>query len=324
MNILVTGGAGYIGSYIVEMLVDVNDVIIIDDLSTGHIDGINKNALFLKGDICDDDFVNSVFSNNNIDVVIHMAAKISVEESVINPDKYYNINTRGTQVILNAMRKYGVNKIVFSSTAAVYGNIDDEIIFEDTIADPINPYGDSKLQAENSIIESASAFGLDYVIFRYFNVAGGRKPGYDLSCMSSLIPKTLTSIINRTSLTINGDDYDTKDGTCVRDYIHILDLANAHVLAAYKLKDCNSCSGVYNLGNGNGYTVMDVINSVKNNISKNIKYEVVSRRPGDVVYSVASCKKATEMFEWYPNYPNLDDIIIHMWESNFGNKLEVE
>lgn len=318
MNILITGGAGYIGNYITEQLVKNHSVIIVDNLSTGHKNGIHESALFYKGDIRDEDFLDEVFKKNEIDVVIHMAALISAPESVIKPLEYYDINTYGTLTLLRTMKNNGVKKIVFSSTAAVYGNPTTKVIDENVLTMPINPYGKSKLYAERIIEDLAISDGIDYVIFRYFNVAGGRKVGYGLSDMSSLIPKVLESVNNDSTVFINGGDYDTKDGTCVRDYVHILDLAKAHILATESLFNGANCSGTYNLGNGKGYTIMEVINSTEHALNCKVNYEIVDRRDGDPVYSVASSKNANDIFNWKPDYPQLHDIITHMWDENNG------
>ncbi len=316
MNVLITGGAGYIGSYITSKMIAENNVIIVDNLSTGHIDGVHPDAIFCKGDIRDEDFLESVFSEHDIDVVIHMAALISVAESIEKSLEYYEVNTEGTLKILKVMKKYNVDKIVFSSTAAVYGEPTVNIIEESCETLPINPYGKSKLYAEEMIQDFAIGDEFNFIIFRYFNVAGGSKPGYDLSYMSSLIPKTLCSVRDNGKLYINGNDYDTKDGTCVRDYIHILDLADAHILAAEALYKENDCSGVYNLGNGKGYTILEVVETTKKVLNTEVSYEFVERREGDPVYSVASSQKSNNVLNWKPNYPELDKIIKHMWESN--------
>ncbi len=316
MNILITGGAGYIGNYIIELLVENNNVVVVDNLSTGHIDGVHKDAKLMVGDIRDEKFLDDVFSKNSFDVVIHMAALISVEESTREPLKYYDVNVAGTICLLKVMEKYGVNKIVFSSTAAVYADISEGLVYEDSKIKPSNTYGLTKYQGEQIIIDEAKSRDFKYTIFRYFNVAGGRKPGYNLNYMSSLIPKVICSVRDDEELFVFGDDYDTKDGTCVRDFIFIKDLAYAHVLGMNSLFEEEDKSGIYNLGTGNGYSVLEIIKAAGEALDKEISYTVSARRPGDTVFSVASAKRAKEILGWENKVNDVKKIIFDMWDNN--------
>ncbi len=318
MNILITGGAGYIGSYIADcFLKNKNDkVIILDDLSTGHVDGVHKEAKFYEGDIRDSKILDKVFSENKIDIVVHMAAKLNVEESTQKPLYYYDVNVAGTIRVLEAMVKYKVDKIVFSSTAAVYGDGGEEVIYEDAATAPNNPYGISKLQGEEIIIDVAKLHGIRYSIFRYFNVAGGKKPGYDLSYFSSLIPRVICQVRDGAHLEVFGDDYDTVDGTCVRDFIHVSDLAYAHVLGAKVLFESENISNIYNLGTGTGYSVLEIIKAVGRVTNKEVNYSIGARRAGDTVFSVSSNEKAADVLKWKIKVDDINDIISDMWLCN--------
>lgn len=318
MNILITGGAGYIGSYITDYFLKNNDdkVIILDDLSTGHIDGVHKDAIFYEGDIRDTKILDKVFSENDIDIVIHMAAKLNVEESTKKPLFYYDVNVTGTIRILEAMVKHNVDKIVFSSTAAVYGDGNEKVIYEDANTDPNNPYGISKLQGEDIIIDIAKAHGIRYSIFRYFNVAGGKKPGYDLSYFSTLIPRVICQVRDGAKLEVFGDDYNTVDGTCVRDFIHVSDLAYAHVLGAKILFEKENISNIYNLGTGTGYSVLEIIKAVGKVTNIEVNYSIGPRRIGDTVFSVSSKDKASDILKWKIEIEDVEEIIDDMWKCN--------
>lgn len=318
MNILVTGGAGYIGRYICDLLVEDNQkVIIVDNLSTGDISGVNKSATFYQYDIRNKEQMEEVFSKHDVDVVIHMAALIKVEESGQIPYEYYDVNVTGTLVLLEAMKNHNCNNIVFSSTAAVYGDADlNSKIEEDYITNPINVYGKSKLYGEN-IIESGDIYGLNHIIFRYFNVAGGKKMGYEIEKFSTLIPNIISATKNGYPVTVFGDDYPSQDGTCIRDFIHVVDLAKAHILAAHKLvENGKELNGVYNLGSSKGFSVFDIVKASETAIGKKVDYKVGPRRNGDIFYSVASSKKANEKLGWQTEVNNVEDIIEDMWKQN--------
>ena len=303
-NILVTGGAGYIGSHAVVELLDAGyNVIVLDNLENGYIELIDKRAKFYKGDIRDISSFENVFIENKIDAIMNFAGYIKVGESVVEPNKYYLNNTYGVMNIIEMMKKYKVKNIVFSSTAAVYGEVKcDGLVYEDYPTNPINPYGMSKLMAEKVIIDAAKAYGINYSIFRYFNVGGAHekyKIGQKGEGVTALIPIILqVAKGEREKLSIYGDDYLTKDGTGIRDYIHVVDLVKAHI-AALPILDKN-IDGIYNLGNGNGFSVLEMLNSAKEVTNIDIKSEVVERRAGDPAYVVAASDKAREILGWKP------------------------
>ena len=323
MNILVTGGAGYIGCYIVKELCQNNNVVIVDNLSTSSIEGIKANptAKFYEKDIRNKEEMIKIFSENKIDVVIHMAALLDVEESSRKPLEYYDVNINGTIVLLEVMKQFDVKNIVFSSTAAVYGNVQEYVkITEDFLTDPLNNYGYSKLVGEKILQTISLAEELNYVIFRYFNVAGGKKHGYGIEKMKTLIPRVLSSIKSEQVLQVYGNDYPSDDGTCVRDYIHVEDLAKAHALAAKKIFNEKNISGIYNLGSSKGYSVFEVINESGKVIGKAPNFDIVARRVGDPFYSVASSEKSEKILGWQRNYDKLGDIILDMWRENNGQR----
>ncbi|MGM9988394.1 MAG: UDP-glucose 4-epimerase GalE [Bacillaceae bacterium] len=325
MNILVTGGAGYIGSYAVNQLLKRgHHVSIVDNLSTGSTDALVEGIPFYEGDIRDSAFLKSVFSREQVDLVMHFAAKLIAPESVEKPLEYYSNNTVGMHVLLSTMKECGVNRIVFSSTAAVYGLLDKAPITEEDPTCPINPYGETKLASEKMIQWASNAYGLQYVIFRYFNVAGGRKPGYSPLYQTSLVPRVLCAAEGLVpKLSIFGDDYDTEDGTCIRDFVHVEDLASAHVLAAEKMIAGTCENGIYHLGSGNGFSVLDVFEIAKKVTNVDIPYEIAPRRLGDPVKSVASSRKAQEQLGWTRNYETLEMIITDAWKHIHEEKVHV-
>ena len=298
MAILVCGGAGYIGSHTVHQLIENNeDVIIVDNLQTGHLDAINKKAKFFQGDIKDKDFLRKVFRESNVEGVIHFAANSLVGVSMKNPLSYYDNNVYGTQVLLEVMVEFDVKKIVFSSTAAVYGEPKQIPILEDDMTNPTNTYGETKLAMEKMMKWTDLAHGIKYVSLRYFNVAGAIEGGFigeDHNPETHLIPLILqVPLGKREYITVFGDDYDTFDGTCIRDYIHVIDLANAHIKAFEYLRKGND-SNIFNLGSGNGFTVKQMIEAAKEVTQKDIKVVIGQRREGDPAKLVASSKKAKE------------------------------
>jgi len=309
MKVLVVGGAGYIGSHTVyELIRAKHDVIVLDNLSSGFMELVHSEAKFYKGDIRIKSDIEAVFQQEVIDVVMHFAAKIVVPESMDQPLEYYHNNVEGVRILLEVMKENDVKKIVFSSTAAVYGEASG-LCLENSETKPINPYGETKLACEKLIDWTAKAHDFKYVIFRYFNVAGADstlKVGLMKDQLTHLIPVAIQGILGlRDQLTIYGDDYPTKDGTCVRDYIHVSDLAYAHVLGAeYLVK--NGQSEIMNLGSNKGYTVLEVAQTV-NDISP-LKYHIGPRRSGDPATLIASNTKAKSVLGWQPKY-QLKDIV---------------
>lgn len=318
MKILVAGGAGYIGSHTVYELIDNGaDVVIIDSLETGHIEAVHPKARFYQGDIRDRAFLDDVLTKEkNIDGVIHFAANSLVGESMTNPLKYYDNNVYGTKVLLEKLIEYGINHVVFSSTAATYGEPKSILIVETDPTQPTNAYGETKLAMEKMFKWCDVAHGLKYVALRYFNACGAHisgKIGEAHNPESHLIPLIL-QVPNgkRESIKVFGTDYPTKDGTCVRDYIHVTDLAAAHILAVKYLIDGNE-SNTFNLGNGVGFTVNEVIEKAKQVTKLPIKVEQDARRAGDPAVLIASSEKAKEVLGWKPKYDSLETIIETAW-----------
>ena len=317
MSILVLGGAGYIGSHTaLELTRGGADVVIADNLITGHKSAVPKNARFYKGDIRDFDFLDELFSKEKIDAVIHFAAFSLVGESVTAPLKYYDNNLCGTKVLLEAMVKHKIDKIVFSSTAATYGEPENIPILESDRTCPTNPYGETKLAMEKMFKWSANAYGLRYVSLRYFNACGADASGaigeaHDPE--SHLIPLIL-QVPNgkRESVSIFGTDYDTPDGTCIRDYIHVTDLAAAHILAVEYLQKGGE-SDIFNLGNGVGYSVREVIETARKVTAHPIPAVETERRAGDPARLVASSAKAKQVLGWKPVHDSLEEIIQSAW-----------
>jgi len=323
MKILVCGGAGYIGSHTVYELIDNGyDVVVIDNLEKGHKKAVNEKAKLYVGDLRDTDFMSSVFEENNIDAVIDFAAYSLVGESVENPLKYYDNNVYGTLKLLEVMNKYNVKKIVFSSTAATYGEPENDIITEDDKTSPTNPYGETKLAIEKMMKWSDRAYGIKYVALRYFNAAGAHisgKIGEDHTPETHLIPIILqTALGKRDKMFIFGDDYETKDGTCIRDYIHVTDLADAHIKAVEKLFKDNT-SDVFNLGNGTGFSVKEVIEEARKVTQREIKVEIQGRRAGDPSTLIASSEKAIKILGWKPRFNSLNKIIETAWNWHLNN-----
>lgn len=317
MTILVLGGAGYIGSHTVYELIDQGqDVVIADNLETGYKAAVHPKARFYQGDIRDRAFIDSVFEKEKIDAVIHFAANSLVGESMVNPLKYYDNNLCGTKVLLESMVAHKVNKIVFSSTAATYGEPERIPILETDRTFPTNTYGETKLSMERMFHWTEVAHGLKYVSLRYFNACGAHKSGSIGEAHnpeSHLIPLIL-QVPNgqRKAISIYGDDYDTKDGTCIRDYIHVTDLAQAHILAVEYLMKGNE-SGIFNLGNGVGFTVKEVIDAARKITGHPIPAEIVPRRAGDPAQLIASSDKARSILGWKPEHADIEEIISSAW-----------
>ncbi|WP_062050549.1 UDP-glucose 4-epimerase GalE [Bacillus sp. JCM 19034] len=316
MAILVVGGAGYIGSHTVMYLREQGeDVVIIDSLETGHKEA-TLGATFYEGSTEDEAILDEIFSKHEIDSVIHFAAYSLVGESVGNPLKYYENNVLGTYKLVKKMQEHDVSRIVFSSTAATYGEPVSIPIKESDPTIPTNPYGETKLAIERMLKWCDQAYGLRSVCLRYFNAAGADpngKIGEDHTPESHLIPIVLqVALGQRDHVQIFGDDYDTKDGSCIRDYIHVLDLAQAHYLAVQSLRE-KSESAIYNLGNGAGFTVKEVIETCREVTGQPIPAHVASRRAGDPATLIASSQRAKEELGWQPKYPALKEIITHAW-----------
>ena len=317
MKFLVLGGAGYIGSHTVyELLENNHEVVIADNLVTGYRAAVPERARFYQGDLRDKAFLNDLFKKEKVDAVIHFAAFSLVGESVVNPLKYYENNLYGTKILLEAMIENGVDKIVFSSTAATYGEPENIPILESDRTCPTNPYGETKLAMEKMISWAAKAHGLHYVSLRYFNACGAHKSseiGEAHNPESHLIPLVL-QVPNgkREFVSIYGSDYDTPDGTCIRDYIHVTDLAKAHILAVEYLMNGGN-SDIFNLGNGIGYSVKEVIETARKVTGHKIPVKVEARRAGDPARLVASGQKAKEILGWKPEIKDLADIIQSAW-----------
>lgn len=315
--ILVTGGAGYIGSHTVRELRSRGyDVVVYDNLSTGHIESIG-DALFVKGDLFDVELLKDTFKKYGVDSVIHFAAYSLVGESMINPLKYYKNNVSGTLCLLEAMTACDVKHLVFSSSAATYGDTGEDIITENSPQNPTSVYGMTKLMMERLMADFDRAYGMKYVALRYFNAAGAHADGdigEDHNPESHLIP-IIMQVLNgkREKLGIFGDDYPTFDGTCIRDYIHISDLADAHIKALESLR-AGANSNFYNLGNGNGFSVKQVIETVAKVTGRNVNYEVVPRRAGDPAILVASSDKIRRELGFKPQFDSLEKIVASAWK----------
>lgn len=316
MNILVTGGAGYIGSHTVRLLEKSGcKVVVYDNLVTGHRDSV-KNSLFVKGDIFDSQLLADTIKRYSIDAVVHFAAYSLVGVSMVKPRNYYHNNVVGTLNLLDVMLAHGVNKLVFSSTAAVYGEPEHSPITEEAMKNPTNVYGRTKLMMETVMADYSRVYDLNYIALRYFNACGADEAGdigEDHQPETHLIPLVLKACLGKTgSLKIFGDDYPTKDGTCVRDYIHVTDLAQAHALALQAL-DNGHGSDVYNLGNGNGFTVKEIIAAAESVTGLVAPKEIAPRRAGDPAILVAGSGKIRQALGWQPQYTDIQEIIATAW-----------
>ena len=318
MSVLVLGGAGYIGSHTVDRLVDQGqDVVVVDSLVTGHRAAVNDKAKFYQGDLADQDFMRKVFTENpEIDAVIHFAAYSLVAESMKKPLKYFDNNTAGMIKLLEVMNEFDIKNIVFSSTAATYGIPEKMPIMESDPQDPINPYGESKLMMEKIMRWADEAYGTKFVALRYFNVAGAKPDGSigeDHGPETHLIPIVLqVAQGKRDKLQIFGDDYNTPDGTNVRDYVDPFDLADAHILAVDYLRKGNE-SNAFNLGSSTGFSNLEIVEAARKVTGKEIPAEIAPRRGGDPDSLIASSDKAREILGWKPQFDNIERIIETAW-----------
>lgn len=317
MRVLVLGGAGYIGSHAVYQLIDRGySVAVVDNLQTGHKQAIHPQASFYLGDICDKDFLRRVFAQEKIMAVIHFAANSIVGESMADPLRYFENNVYGTLVLLQVMQEYNIKKIVFSSTAATYGEPAKIPITEDMPTVPTNAYGETKLAMEKLMKWCEIAYDFKYVSLRYFNVAGARwdgRIGEDHALETHLIPLVLqVALGKRESITIFGDDYDTKDGTCIRDYIHVEDLIDAHILAINFLLH-EGASDVFNLGNNRGISVREIVETARLITGHSIPVRIGKRRTGDPGKLIASSDKAKKILGWQSERNSIHQIISDAW-----------
>ncbi|MDO7878054.1 MAG: UDP-glucose 4-epimerase GalE [Enterococcus mundtii] len=317
MTILVLGGAGYIGSHAVDQLIEKGyDVAVVDNLLTGHRQAVHTDARFYEGDIRDKEFLRGVFQKETIDGVLHFAASSLVGESVEKPLVYFNNNVYGMQVLLEVMHEFDVKRIVFSSTAATYGEPKESPITEESPTNPKNPYGESKLMMEKMMKWCDEAYGMRYVALRYFNVAGAKNDasiGEDHTPETHLVPIILqVALGQRESLAIYGDDYDTPDGTCIRDYVQVEDLIAAHILALEYLKAGNE-SNFFNLGSNKGYSVTEMLEAAREVTGRDIPAKIAPRRAGDPSRLVASSEKASAILGWTPEYTDVKEIIKTAW-----------
>jgi len=323
MSILVLGGAGYIGSHAVYQLIDQDyEVVVVDNLLTGHEKALHPKAKFHHGDIRDKSFLQTVFQNEKIDGVIHFAASSLVGESMTNPIKYFDNNVYGTQVLLDVMNEYNVKNIVFSSTAATYGEQKEMPITEEMPTIATNAYGETKLTMEKMMKWCDSAYGIKFVSLRYFNVAGARSSGEigeDHDPETHLIPVVLqVALGQREAISVFGDDYETPDGTCIRDYIHVEDLIDAHLLALKYLQTGGE-SNVFNLGSSQGFSVNEIIEAAREVTGHSIPAIVAERRAGDPSTLIASSAKAKEVLGWEPKRNSIQQIIQDAWNWHQAN-----
>lgn len=316
MKVLVSGGAGYIGSHAVVQLLDKQyDVVVVDNLSTGHQWAVDKRASFYQCDIRNKKDLDKILKKEKIDVVMQFAADIVVADSEKNPLKYYDNNVYGTISLLQTMLENNVKNIIFSSTAAVYGNTEKVPVEEKDPLDPISPYGATKAFVERILDDCRKAYGLNYCVFRYFNVAGAHEKypiGQNVKKNTALIPIILeVASGERDFIGIFGNDYDTKDGTGIRDFIHVVDLVDAHILGINKL--LKNESAIYNLGNGQGFSVLEMIEAARKVTDHPIPTKISPRRDGDIACSIASSEKAKTELGWMPVYTDVEKIIETAW-----------
>lgn len=326
MAVLVTGGAGFIGSHMVLALDDAGeDVVVIDNLSTGFWWAVAPRARLIEGDIGDEPLIDRVMAEQELDAIIHFAGSIVVPDSVSDPLAYYLNNTVKSRALIAAAVRHKVPRIVFSSTAAVYGNPGNEPVFENAAVKPISPYGSSKLMTEWMLRDSHAAYGLQYAALRYFNVAGADpkgRSGQSTPRATHLIKVACqTALGSRPHLDVFGTDYDTPDGTCIRDYIHVSDLVAAHLDALTHLRSGGE-SGVFNCGYGTGYSVLEVIRSVEKAAGRELNVKLAGRRAGDPAAIVAGAEKVRRVLGWTPRHQDLDEIVASAlaWERHLERR----
>ena len=317
-KVLVTGGAGYIGSHMLLKLLEAgHQPIVVDNLSTGLKSRLPSDVVLHTFDFSNAEKLDELFRKEDIDIVMHFAAFIEVGESVEQPDKYYQNNFVNTLTLLNTMRKNNIKKFIFSSTAAIFGEPNYTPVDEKHPENPINPYGMSKLMCEHALKDFDIAYGMKSVCLRYFNAAGADpslRTGFGKNDASHLIPIVLkVAAGEQPAIKINGHDYETPDGTCIRDYIHVMDLCDAHLSAMNHLLSGGE-SRAYNLGNGSGYSVRDVIQAVEMITGKKLEVLNVARRPGDPASLAADSRCIREELGWKPQYPDLETIVQHAWQ----------
>lgn len=317
MTVLVTGGAGYIGSFMVKKLIENEfHVVVVDNLENGHEEAIDKRATFVKGNLLDTEFVNNLFLNNKLHGVIHFAGFISMKESMENPGKYFKNNIFASLNILESMKEHKVNNFIFSSTAGVYGSPVKIPIPEDHPKNPTNPYGESKYIVEKILPWYKEIYGINFAALRYFNAAGAAldgSMGEKHNPETHIIPNAINSILNNSEFILYGNDYETRDGTCIRDYIHVLDLTEAHVLAFEKINDKNG-GHFYNVGTGKGYSNKEVIEMINKITEANLKVKIEKRRSGDASVLVADPTRINTELNFSPRDSDLETIVKTAWE----------
>jgi UDP-glucose 4-epimerase len=323
MKILVTGGAGYIGSFMTKRLIDDGyEVIVADSLEHGYKDAVNPKATFEHGDLRDEAFLKLLFGNHQFDAVFHFAAYISMGESMLEPGKYYDDNVGAAVKLLDAMHQHDVHRLIFSSTAGVYGNPTEIPIPEEHRKRPENPYGHSKLLTEEILSWYHKIHRLDFAALRYFNASGAALDGsmgerHDPE--THLIPAALAALLQEKSFTLFGTDYDTPDGTCVRDYIHVIDLVDAHILALKKLEEVHGAY-TYNVGTGKGYSNNEVLETIKKITGRDITINKAERRPGDAAVLVANADRIKSELHFTPQYSDITTIVESAWKWHSLNK----
>ncbi|MBX3117988.1 MAG: UDP-glucose 4-epimerase GalE [Fimbriimonadaceae bacterium] len=315
MRVFVTGGAGYIGSAVTERLIESgHQAVVFDNLQTGNRAAVHPEAKFIEGDLLDSDSLQKAVAESQAEAVIHLAAEALIDESIRNPGRFFSVNVTGGLNLLEAMRSCNIDKIVFSSTAAVYGEPKQIPITEDDPHEPVNAYGESKLQFERIMAWYRRSFGLNHISFRYFNACGAtEKFGESREKETHIIPLLFeVALGHRTGFTLFGTDYDTPDGTCIRDYVHVYDIANAHVQALNQIERIGA--GAYNLGSGKGDSNLQVIEAVRKVTGKEVPFKNGDRRPGDPARLVASNEKAIRELGWSPRYTDLHSMVESAWK----------
>lgn len=311
---LVTGGAGYIGAHVVKSLLE-NDlkVVIVDDLSTGLARKVPPNVVFEKIDIAETNKLAQIMKSNKVEGVIHLAAKKAVGESMVNPSLYYKENIGGFISLLEAMSQADVKRIVYSSSAAVYGTPTENKVTEKSATNPESPYGETKLVGEWLLKADEKARQIQWIALRYFNVVGAANPELGDTGVNNLVPMVFRALSNNQRPQVFGGDYATPDGSCIRDYIHVSDLADSHLIAAQKLLNENYC-GIINIGRGQGFSVKQVMDTISEVLGKNINYEVVDRRPGDPAQTIADVSKAKSDLNWEAKN-DLKSMVSSAWQA---------